>query len=55
MYCEDCEIAELTPEKSEHENGMGTKGVQPYSVDESHAKRLWDLSKEMTGITFNVI
>ncbi|OCX53384.1 oxidoreductase [Mucilaginibacter sp. PPCGB 2223] len=47
VYCEDGDIAALA-------NGSGTGGVQPYALDESNAKRLWDLTQEMTGITFNV-
>jgi hypothetical protein len=29
------------------------RGVQPYSLDESNAARLWKLSEQMTGITFH--
>lgn len=47
VYCEDCDIADLVLEE-----GV-TKGVRPYSVDESNAKRLWKLSETMTGIPFN--
>jgi len=54
VYCEDADVAELAAENIDPGNGMGTQGVKPYSVDESNAKRLWDLSEEMTGITFDV-
>ncbi|QMU29169.1 SDR family NAD(P)-dependent oxidoreductase [Adhaeribacter radiodurans] len=48
IYCEDVEVALLA-------TGVpGTSGVQPYSLDEANAKRLWTLSEEMTGITFQV-
>jgi len=47
VYCEDGEVAQLA--------GVSTSGgVQPYSLDESNAKRLWILSEEMTGIKFQV-
>ncbi|MFC6101439.1 SDR family NAD(P)-dependent oxidoreductase [Olivibacter domesticus] len=55
VYCEDVEIAELALENLEQGNGLGTRGVQLYSVDENNAKRLWDLSEEMTGITFELM
>ncbi|WP_345952685.1 SDR family NAD(P)-dependent oxidoreductase [Mucilaginibacter sp. PAMB04168] len=55
VYCEDCDIAELDLGNFGQNNGLGTRGVQPYSLDESNAKRLWDLSREMTGIDFKVI
>jgi NAD(P)-dependent dehydrogenase (short-subunit alcohol dehydrogenase family) len=48
VFCEDTDIAELL---------LGQEvsaGVKPYSLDETNAKRLWKLSEEMTGITFNV-
>lgn len=48
VYCEDVEVAELAPE-----NGI-SKGVKLYSLDKTHAKRLWTLSEEMTGIRFNL-
>jgi NAD(P)-dependent dehydrogenase (short-subunit alcohol dehydrogenase family) len=49
VYCEDADVAELN-------NGTpGTSGVAPYSLDEQSAKRLWDLSEQMTGINFEVI
>ncbi len=47
VYCEDGDIAELA-------GGAVTSGVQPYALDESNAKKLWDLTEEMTGITFTV-
>jgi NAD(P)-dependent dehydrogenase (short-subunit alcohol dehydrogenase family) len=55
VYCEDVEVAALASGKREQGMGYAARGVQPYSVDESHAKRLWSLSEEMTGITFEVI
>jgi NAD(P)-dependent dehydrogenase (short-subunit alcohol dehydrogenase family) len=55
VYCEDGDVAELDLGNFGQDNGLGTRGVQPYSVDESNAKKLWDLSGEMTGIAFDVI
>lgn len=48
VYCEDADVAELATETSM------SSGVKRYSLDETHAKRLWTLSEEMTGIVFNV-
>jgi NAD(P)-dependent dehydrogenase (short-subunit alcohol dehydrogenase family) len=55
VYCEDADVAELASGDINETNGYGVRGVQPYSVDESNAKRLWDLSEDMTGIAFKVI
>lgn len=49
VYCEDAEIAALATELS------APNGVQPYSLDETDAKRLWKLSEDMTGITFQIV
>jgi len=48
VYCEDVNIAELASDLST------SNGVKAYSLDKVNAKRLWKLSEEMTGITFNV-
>jgi hypothetical protein len=29
-------------------------GVKPYSLDAAAAKRLWGLTEELTGITFDL-
>lgn len=54
MYCDDAEVAELDLGNIEHrfDDPSTLRGVQPYSVDEENAKRLWKLSEEMTGLTF---
>lgn len=49
VYCEDCDIALLA-----NENTIGSYGVEPYSLDKGNAKRLWDLSEEMTGVPFRI-
>lgn len=54
VYYEDCDIAELDLGNFGKDNGLGTHGVQPYSLDENSAKRLWDLSEKMTGISFKI-
>ena len=48
VYCEDVDIAVLA-------DGSGIPGgVMPYSLDAANAKRLWKLSEELTGVTFEV-
>ncbi|ATP57146.1 oxidoreductase [Pedobacter ginsengisoli] len=54
VYCEDCDIAALDLGHFEKDNGLGTRGVQPYSLDQVNAKKLWDLTEKMTGIIFKV-
>lgn len=52
VYCEDVNIAKLVDNTDD--NFVGSHGVCSYSLDESNAKRLWDLSESMTGIPFQV-
>lgn len=54
VYCEDGDIAELDLGNFKDANGLGTRGVQAYSLKESNAKKLWNLTEEMTGIRFQV-
>jgi len=49
VYCEDVDIAELASDSSI------SKGVKLYSLDENNAKRLWKLTEEMTGISFDTL
>ena len=49
VYCEDVDIALIA-----NENSVGTYGVELYSLDETNAKRLWDLSEQMTGVNFQI-
>lgn len=51
VYCEDADIAELVEENSAAANAGGVLG---YSLDETHAKRLWTLSEELSRIKFVV-
>lgn len=48
VYCVNADIAELAKEENTPDQ------VQRYSLDETHALRLWDLSEELTGIRFCV-
>jgi NAD(P)-dependent dehydrogenase (short-subunit alcohol dehydrogenase family) len=54
LYCEDCDVAALDHGQFKQDDGLGTGGVQPYSLDEHNAKRLWELSERMTGIDCNI-
>ncbi len=49
VYCEDTDIAPLASEAS-----VGSYGVELYSLDESNAKKLWNLSEQMTGTSFSI-
>jgi NAD(P)-dependent dehydrogenase (short-subunit alcohol dehydrogenase family) len=48
VYCEDGDIAPLCADIASQ------KGVNPYSLDEVDAKRLWALAEDMTGLKFNL-
>jgi NAD(P)-dependent dehydrogenase (short-subunit alcohol dehydrogenase family) len=56
VYCEDADIAELLSENPSIQTDARPhqSGVMDYSLDESSAKRLWDLTEEMTGVEFKV-
>lgn len=56
IYCEDAEVAALDTGGIEHryDDPSTLRGVLPYSLDKINAKRLWELSEQMTGIVFNV-
>jgi NAD(P)-dependent dehydrogenase (short-subunit alcohol dehydrogenase family) len=51
VYAEDCEIADITPEKSdvssELDEVVRTKGVMSYAIDRESAARLWTLSERL--------
>ncbi|SHF48963.1 SDR family NAD(P)-dependent oxidoreductase [Chryseobacterium sp. OV279] len=55
VYCENCDIAEIDLGQIEHRYDEPTtiRGVQPYSIDRENAERLWKLSEEMLGFTFD--
>ncbi len=50
VFCEDTDIAELSLGQD-----VSASGVKPYSLDETSAKRLWELSENMTGLKFQII
>jgi NAD(P)-dependent dehydrogenase (short-subunit alcohol dehydrogenase family) len=54
VYCEDCDIAELDSGSKEQRNGLGSAGVQGYSLDAQSAKKLWAWSEQVTGIPFSI-
>lgn len=56
VYCEDADIAEILSEDLAMQSNakLHKNGVMTYSLDESSAKRLWNLTEEMTGIDFKV-
>lgn len=56
VYCEDADIAVLDEGNMLHryDEPWTLAGVKPYSLSAADAKRLWALSEEMTGITFNL-
>jgi NAD(P)-dependent dehydrogenase (short-subunit alcohol dehydrogenase family) len=56
VYCENADVAVPDNGDIEHryDEPLSLYGVKLYSLDEQHAKRLWALSEEMTGITFPV-
>lgn len=56
VYCEDGDIAELLSSNPAIPTNakLHQSGVQQYSLDDTNAKRLWELTEEMTGIRFEV-
>jgi len=54
VYCENGDIAELDSGDIEHkyDDPSTLRGVKPYSLDAESAKRLWQLSEELTGVVF---
>lgn len=49
VYCEDCDISEAVAADS-----LKGNGVRPWAIDTELAKRLWQLSEELTGVKFNI-
>src|SRR6201996_4264225 len=49
-YCEDCQIGELVPDRSQV--SAISRGVRGYALDSEKAKGLWRKSEEMAGETF---
>jgi NAD(P)-dependent dehydrogenase (short-subunit alcohol dehydrogenase family) len=55
VYGENCDISPLVRpgDSVELKAGFRPVGVMPYAVDPDAAKRLWTLSEQLTGVTFN--
>ncbi|MFG1497459.1 oxidoreductase [Saccharospirillum sp. HFRX-1] len=47
VYCENCNIAQAVAADSTE-----LLGVRPWAMDPEQAERLWQLSEQMTGVTF---
>ncbi|GGH30818.1 oxidoreductase [Dyadobacter endophyticus] len=56
VYCENTDVAEIDNDDIEHryDEPLTLRGVKPYSIDPENARRLWTLSEQMTGITFEI-
>jgi NAD(P)-dependent dehydrogenase (short-subunit alcohol dehydrogenase family) len=50
VYCEDCDIAQLTPPDPAAAPG----GVMPHACDAEAAAKLWEMSETMTGVRFAI-
>ncbi|RZK38131.1 MAG: SDR family NAD(P)-dependent oxidoreductase [Pedobacter sp.] len=57
VYCENTDIAVLDvdfdPNIDWRKNVENIKGVMPYALNEKAAQKLWTVSEELTGVTFN--
>jgi NAD(P)-dependent dehydrogenase (short-subunit alcohol dehydrogenase family) len=55
VYCENNEVAVIDTgyQGWRPENGS-LRGVMAYSLDREHATKLWTLTEQMTGVTFDV-
>ncbi len=49
VYCEDCNIANITTEKTKFQSG-----VMSYSLERKNAELLWELSEKMINSTFDI-
>ncbi|MGY6551207.1 MAG: SDR family NAD(P)-dependent oxidoreductase [Erythrobacter sp.] len=47
VYCEDCHVAEVDDTSS-------SGGVRSYALDPANAARLWQISEELTGISYPI-
>lgn len=48
VYLEDVNVAQLATDPSVQ------SGVKPYSLEEESARKLWDLTEKLTGVTFKI-
>lgn len=56
VYCEDGDIAELVTTDADNalNSTVHKSGVMSYSVNEEYANRLWKLTEEMIGLSFEI-
>lgn len=56
VYCENADIAQLDNDDIEHryDEPLTLYGVRPYSLDANSAQRLWQLTEELTMVSFRV-
>lgn len=56
VYCENADVADLDNDNIEHryDEPSTLRGVKPYSVSNENGDRLWTLSEQLTGVTFEV-
>ena len=55
VYCENADIAELDKGiQHRYDEPSTQRGVKAYSIDPENARRLWELTEEMTNIDFPV-
>jgi NAD(P)-dependent dehydrogenase (short-subunit alcohol dehydrogenase family) len=56
VYCNNADIDDLDTGNIDHimSEPLTLRGVKPYALDESNAKKLWELSEKMIGIRFNI-
>jgi len=47
VYCDNCDIGRPAAQDE------GGAGVQPWAIDPVHSERLWEVSLQMTRLTFN--
>ena len=45
VYCENCDIAQITPKGTSR-----ISGVDPHAIDPGEATKLWAVSRDATGV-----
>jgi NAD(P)-dependent dehydrogenase (short-subunit alcohol dehydrogenase family) len=58
VYCENADIAKLDLQADASEENMDgstmMKGIMPFALEETAAKKLWILSEQLTGVDFYI-
>lgn len=56
LYCENADVSQIDNGDIEHryDQPWTLRGVKPYSIDPENARRLWTLSEQMTGVSFEI-